>query len=119
MNTMELIYEDIKQKAKEAKELAARKTGEALEYLAENKEVAAVVIPAAIYGGTRIITNAQTRSRMREKNREIERRIYDPQEGHYWYTNRKLNNRDFEDISRLRRAGFSREQALRYLGLLR
>ena len=71
-----------------------------------------------IIGGTaksvnRMATNAA-------EKRDQERRIWDPVEGHYWRTKRKLSNADFLEMEQIRKSrNCSKGEALEIMGLLR
>lgn len=104
-----LKLEERKRKAKEAVISGCQKAWD------HRYEIAGAIIIGAgtIKTISRTVNNASERY-------EKDHRIWDPSEGHYWKTSRKLSNSDYLEMERLRqRYCCTKGEALDMMGLLR
>ena len=95
-----------KRKFAEAREWVERKTKEALEWAANNKEfVIVTVVPTAIAIGGKVIKTAKRDSQIRKEQDLKDLYIYDRSMGHYWELKRKLKPSEWQTFERRKANG--------------
>ena len=69
------------------------------------------------------LMTANTAGKMIDKANEKSeegKKIYDPKEGHYWRTKRKLTNKEYLEMSEIKKQyGCNKGEALKIMGLLK
>lgn len=112
----------IKDGAKRFGRKAKETVVDAVEFVKDNPEAAATMLAiggtvAGVFGK---ITKGVTRHiNLRQEKYNKERYVYDHSLNMYLHTKRKLTNKDFANINKLRKQGLSKSEAMIKLNLLK
>ena len=95
-------------------------------WIANNPQLASVLIPGAIVLGGGLIKGATSlgkaaiqNSTARQQNRVDDRKLYDPSSGFYWNLKRELNTSQKLELERRRKEGDSMGEILEDMRVLR
>ena len=125
-NTVDIKAFKKEQKRRERSEARKSKIRDFECWFYNNKELACIIVPAAIAGtgillkgGIQITKKVIDNCAVNKQMKLDSMRCYDRSAGHFWYFKRKLTNNDWIQINARKANGESLEQILRSMNILK
>lgn len=110
-------------KRKKTIEEKARKTAQsASDWMKENKETLAIVVPGlavGVRGASRVVSSAIRKNTVKHEERSRQTRFYDHSLGCYWYTKRPLRKDELLSVKRRKNSGESYGDIFKSMKLLK